>query len=80
MLLTGFRLRSRSALAHEVAHVCATAALGDARAMHSSHSAARYFRRDFDGVSGRLSGFTSAVLNMIESWAARSFELSASRS
>ena len=34
--------------------------LGDGRAMHSSHSAACYFQADFDGVSGRLSGFTSA--------------------
>jgi hypothetical protein len=49
------------------AHVCAAAALGDARAMDSSHSAARYFQPDFDGVSGRLSGFTSALRNMIES-------------
>jgi hypothetical protein len=39
-----------------------------------------YFQPDFDGASGRLSGRTSAVRNMIESWAARSSALSAIRS
>jgi hypothetical protein len=38
------------------------------------------FQPDFDGVAERLSGFTSAALNMIESWGARSSALSARRS
>jgi hypothetical protein len=32
--------------------------------------ARRYFQPDFDGISEKLSGFTSAVRNMIESWGA----------
>jgi hypothetical protein len=46
----------------------------------TARSAARYFQPDFDGVSVRLSGFTSSLRNMIESCGAESAACPAIRS